>query len=40
MFGGSGAFLTPNMSDVRNPIVVLLHGGGMEERYEVSLVED
>ena len=40
MFGGSGGFLTPNMSDVRSPIVVLLHGGSMGERYEVSLLED
>ena len=40
MFGPSGGFLTPNMSDVRSPLVVTLHGGGVEERYEVKLDEE
>ena len=40
MFGASGGFLTPNMSDVRSPLVVCLHGGGLEERYEVNLLDE
>ena len=40
MFGPAGGFLTPNMSDVRSPIVVVLHGGGVDERYEVGLHEE
>ena len=31
MFGPAGGFLTPNMSDVRSPLVVQLHGGGVED---------
>ena len=40
MFGPSGGFLTPNVSDVRSPLVVVLHGGGVEERFEVNLLEE
>ena len=40
MFGPSGGFLTPNVSDVRNPLVVVLHGGGIEERFEINLFEE
>ena len=40
MFGGAGGFLTPNMADVRNPILVHLHGAGGEERYQVNLLEE
>ena len=36
MFGSAGGFLTPHMADVRSPLVVTLHGGGLEERYEVN----
>ena len=39
-FGQSGGFLTPNMADVRSPLVVTLHGGGVEERYEVNLLDE
>ena len=39
-FGQSGGFLTPNMADVRSPLVVALHGGGVEERYEVNLLDE
>ena len=40
MFGGAGGFLTPNMADVRNPILVQLHGAGGEERFQVNLLEE
>ena len=40
MFGPSGGFLTPNMADVRSPLVVKLHGGGVEESYEVNLLDE
>ena len=40
MFGGAGGFLTPNMADVRNPILVHLHGAGGEERFQVNLLEE
>ena len=40
MFGPAGGFLTPNMSDVRSPLVVTLHGGGVEEHYTVDLQEE
>eukprot|EP00973_Karenia_brevis_P003060 419300-Karenia_brevis.AAC.1 len=39
-FGQAGGFLTPNFADVRNPLVIVLHGGGMEERYEVNLLDE
>ena len=39
-FGASGGFLTPNLADVRSPLVVTLHGGGTEERYEVNLADE
>ena len=39
-FGPSSGFLTPNMADVRSPLVVQLHGGGVEERYEVNLLDE
>lgn len=39
-FGPSGAFVTPNLADVRSPVVVLLHGGGVEERYTVNLMDE
>jgi hypothetical protein len=32
-FGQAGGFLTPNLSDTRSPLVIVLHGGGVEERY-------
>ena len=32
MFGPAGGFFTPNMADVRRPLVLKLHGGGVEER--------
>ena len=28
MLGASGGFLTPNMADVRSPLMVVLHGRG------------
>jgi len=39
-FGPSSGFLTPNFTDVRSPLVVLLHGGGLEERYEINLLDE
>ena len=36
----SSGFLTPNFTYVRSPLVVLLHGGGVQERYEVNLLEE
>jgi len=39
-FGPSSGFLTPNFTDVRSPLVVLLHGGGVQERYEVNLLDE
>ena len=39
-FGPAGGFLTPNMADVRSPLVVVLPGGGTDERYEINLLED
>ena len=39
-FGAAGGFLTPNMADVRSPLVVVLHGGGVEERFEVNLLDE
>ena len=38
-FGAAVGFLTPNVNDVRNPLSVVLHGGGTEERYEVHLLD-
>ena len=40
MFGPSGGFLTPNMADVRSPLVVVLHDGGFEKRYTVNLLDE
>ena len=37
MFGQAGGFLTPNMADVRSPLVLVLHGAGGEERHVVDL---
>ena len=34
MFGACGGFLTPNMADVRSPLMVTLHGAGGEEKHE------
>ena len=39
-FGPSGGFLTPNFADVRSPLVVVLHGGGKRERFEVNLLDE
>ena len=51
-FGGISAFLTPNIADTRNPLVVLLHAdvlnntdGGLDvsgdmERYTISLLDE
>jgi len=39
-FGPSSGFLTPNFTDVRSPLVVLLHGGGVQERYEINLLDE
>jgi hypothetical protein len=39
-FGAAGGFLTPNMSDVRSSLVVVLHGGGVDERFEVNLFDE
>ena len=39
MFGPAGGFLTPNMADVRSPLVVVLHGSDGDERYSVNLFE-
>ena len=36
MFGGAGGFLTPNMADVRSPILVHIHGAGGEEKFQVN----
>ena len=40
MSGGAGGFLTPNMSDVRSPLMVALHGAGGEERFTVDLLAE
>ena len=37
MFGPAGGFLTPNMADVRSPLVLVLHGAGGEEKHVVDL---
>ena len=39
-FGAAGGFFTPNINDVRNPLIVVLHGGGSEERYEVNILDE
>ena len=39
-FGPSSGFLTPNFTDVRSPLVVCLHGGGVQERYEINLLDE
>jgi hypothetical protein len=39
-FGAAGGFLTPNMSDVRSSLVVVLHGGGVDERFEVNILDE
>ena len=51
-FGGIGGFLTPNVADTRNPLVVTLHGGcitneaggfnkeGDTEKYTVKLLDE
>ncbi|CAK0851590.1 unnamed protein product, partial [Prorocentrum cordatum] len=51
-FGGIGGFLTPNVADTRNPLVVILHAGslnhtsggldddGATERYSISLLDE
>ena len=39
-FGAAGGFLTPNLADVRSPLVVKLHGGGVEERYDINLLDE
>ena len=36
-FGAAGGFLTPNMADVRSPVMVVLHGGRAEGRFEVNM---
>ena len=40
MFGGAGGFLTPNVVDTRNPVVVHIHGSGGEEKYYVDLLQE
>ena len=40
MFGAAGSFLTPNMADVRSPLMVLLHGAGGDERFAVDLLAE
>eukprot|EP00973_Karenia_brevis_P080238 11130458-Karenia_brevis.AAC.1 len=40
MFGGAGGFLTPNVADARNPLVVHIHGSGGEEQYYVDLLQE
>lgn len=40
MFGGGGGFLTPNVADVRSPIMLLLHGAGGVEEHTVDLLEE
>jgi hypothetical protein len=40
MFGGAGGFLTPNMADVRSPLLVHIHGAGGEEEYQVNLLDE
>ena len=51
-FGGIGGFLTPNVADTRNPLVVVLHQGcvrqpeggftkeGRTEKFELSLLDE
>ena len=39
-FGAAGGFLTPNLADVRSPLVVKLHGGGIEEQYDINLLDE
>ena len=51
-FGGIGGFLTPNVADTRNPLVVVLHAGcvahpdggftkeGETEKFQVSLLDE
>ena len=40
MFGASSGFLTPNVPDVRSPILVHLHGPEGREEYAVDLLEE
>ena len=40
VFGQAGGFLTPNMSDVRSPLVVQLHNGGVAENHLVNLLDE
>ena len=51
-YGGIGGFLTPNVADTRNPVIVVLHQGctqhpeggftedGVSEKFEVSLLDE
>ena len=40
MFGQSGGFLTPNLADVRSPLMVVLHGAGGDEQYNIDLLDE
>ena len=40
MFGAAGGFLTPNMADVRSPLMVLLHGENGDEAHAVDLLDE
>ena len=35
-----GRFLAPSLADARSPLVVKLHGGGVEERYDANLLDE
>eukprot|EP00959_Pyramimonas_sp_CCMP1952_P231375 4836244-Pyramimonas_sp.AAC.1 len=40
MFGGAGGFLTPNVADVRSPILLALHAAGGCETRAVDLLAE
>ncbi|CAK0803316.1 unnamed protein product [Prorocentrum cordatum] len=40
MFGGAGGFLTPNVADVRSPILLALHAAGGCETHAVDLLAE
>ena len=40
MFGGAGAFLTPNVADTRSPLMVVIHNAGKQEQFPINLLEE
>ena len=40
MIGHAAGFMTPNWADMRSPLVVMLNGGGLKERFDVNLLDE